>query len=56
VSLVDFVDSIGPGSGVSCNNLESSNLAGWNIVGSFPALDGAGGINDSVTTFSLLCE
>jgi hypothetical protein len=36
--------------------MEASQLTGWNIVGSFPALDGAGGLNDTVTTFSLACE
>jgi hypothetical protein len=46
----------GPGAGVSCANLESSNLAGWAIVGSFPALDGAGGIGDSILTFTLACS
>ena len=40
----------------SCAQLESSNLSGWVIRGSFPALDGAGGIGDSVTYFTLACQ
>jgi len=55
-TLTTLSFSAGPGSGISCAAMEASQLAGWNIVGSFPALDGAGGLNDTVTTFSLACE
>jgi hypothetical protein len=55
-TLATLAFSAGPGTGISCNSMEASQLTGWNIVGSFPALDGAGGLNDTVTTFSLACE
>lgn len=56
VGLTNLTFSAGPGAGVSCASLEASQLAGWSIAGSFPALDGSGGLNDTVTTFILTCE
>jgi hypothetical protein len=57
VSLTTLTFGVGPAAGApSCAQLESSNLQGLTLNGSFPAVDGSGGLNDTVTTFTFECQ
>lgn len=52
---VNNTRTVGPGVGLSCNQYDSSSLAGFRMVGSFPTVNMMA-VNDALTTLELTCN